>query len=177
MTTETLTLLAGAALVVAVVALLLALWLVARTRSLARLGAFRPEMPADLQSAVERESARLDEVARLLEDVRTRLPAVERQGMMAVQRIGVVRFNPFADTGGQQSFAVAMVDGRGSGIVISSLHSRQQTRLYLKQLSEGRSETPLSEEEIQALGRAGVPGQGSSIGASRRVTQAVTRPP
>ena len=157
MTTETLTLLAGAALVVAAVALLLALWLVARTRSLSRLGAFRPEMPADLQSAVQRESARVDEIARLVDDARTRLPAVEQQGLMAVQRIGVVRFNPFADTGGQQSFAVAMVDGRGSGIVISSLHSRQQTRVYLKQVTEGRSETALSEEETQALRQAGVP--------------------
>ena len=158
MTIETLTMLAGAALLVAGVALLVAVWLVARTRSLARLGAFRPEMPADLQSAVERETARLDEIARLVEDVRTRVPAVERQALVSVQRIGIVRFNPFADTGGQQSFAVAMVDGRGSGIIISSLHSRQQTRVYLKQVTEGRSETPLSDEETQALRQAGVPG-------------------
>ena len=74
--------------------------------------------------------------------------------MASVQQVGIVRYNPFADTGGQQSFALALLDGRGNGFVVSSLHSRQATRLYLKQVAGGRSEVALSEEETEALRRA-----------------------
>lgn len=155
-TIETLTLLAAAALGVASLALLGCLWLILRTRRLARLAAFRPQSPADLQTALANEIERLDGLVRAVEDMRGRLPAVERQAVAAVQRVGIVRYNPFADTGGQQSFALAMLDARGSGFVISSLHSRQQTRVYLKQVTEGKSDTPLSEEETEALRQAGV---------------------
>ena len=53
---------------------------------------------------------------------------------------GLVRYNPFEDTGGQQSFAMALLDGAANGVVISSLHSRQQTRIYLKTINAGRAE-------------------------------------
>jgi Protein of unknown function (DUF4446) len=156
--TETATLLAGAALLVGLLALLLGFWLVLRTRRLARLGEFRPQMPESLQAALEREVERLDALARQVDDVSQRLPPVEQRSMAAVQRVGIVRFNPYGDTGGQQSFSVAMLDGEQTGFVISSLHSRQQTRVYLKQISQGQSDTPLSDEESQALRQAGVGG-------------------
>ena len=89
-----------------------------------------------------------------LSRVETGLGDLEERGRGAVQRIGVVRFNPFEDTGSNQSFALALLDGRGDGVVISSLHSRQSTRVYLKPISGGRSETALSDEEAEALRRA-----------------------
>ncbi len=157
MTIEAAVSIAAAALVVAVVALLLAVWLVLRTRRLARLAAFQPNLPDDLRAMLEREIGRLDDLVRQVEDARDRLPTVERQAMAAVQHVGIVRFNPFEDTGGQQSFVLAMLDASGTGFVVSSLHSRQATRLYLKQLTNGRSEAQLSEEETEALRQAGVP--------------------
>ncbi|HEY5488946.1 MAG TPA: DUF4446 family protein, partial [Candidatus Limnocylindrales bacterium] len=129
MSSDTAAAIAIAALVVGVLALLLAMWLLLRTRRLARLGAFRPEMPADLQNALEREIERVDGLTLNVQDLADRLPGVERQAGAALQRVGIVRYNPFADTGGQQSFAVALLDARGSGFVISSLHSRQATRV------------------------------------------------
>lgn len=156
MPTDTATVLAGAALVVALASLLLGMWLLLRTRRLTRLSTFRPQTPADLQAALEREVERLDALAKLVEDVRGRLPTVEERAMASVQRVGIVRFNPYGDTGGQQSFVLALLDARLSGFVISSLHSRQATRVYLKQINAGRSETQLSEEETEALRQAGV---------------------
>jgi hypothetical protein len=88
----------------------------------------------------------------------TRVTALDVRAKGAVQRIGVVRFNPFEDTGSNQSFALALLDARGNGVVISSLHSRQATRVYLKQISGGRSETALSDEESEALRQAGADG-------------------
>ena len=69
-------------------------------------------------------------------------------------RLGVVRFNPFEDTGGDQSFAIALIDKQGDGVVISSLHSRKETRVYAKPLKNRESAYPLTEEEKEAIARA-----------------------
>src|SRR3954452_6147717 len=111
-------------------------------------------MPASLQQTVEREGARLDDLTARVNDLSTRLPVVEARSAVSVQRIGVVRFNPFEDTGGKQSFAIALLDSRGTGVAISSLHARQATRVYLKQISAGRSDIELSDEETEAIKRA-----------------------
>src|SRR3990167_8570023 len=55
------------------------------------------------------------------------------------QKFALVRFNPFEDAGGDQSFAVAILDGENNGIVISSLHSRNSTRVYAKEVKGGKS--------------------------------------
>jgi hypothetical protein len=89
-----------------------------------------------------------------LATVETRLEALAERGRGAVQHVGVVRYNPFEDTGSNQSFALALLDDRADGVVISSLHSRQATRLYLKPISGGRSEAALSAEETEALKKA-----------------------
>jgi hypothetical protein len=154
LTSETAAYIAIAALVVGLLALLLAIWLVLRTRRLTRLSAFRPEMPANLQDRVERESSRLDDLSTRVQDIGGRLPPVEGRSTASLQRVGIVRFNPFEDTGGQQSFAIALLDARGTGFVISSLHSRQATRLYMKQVSQGKSDTQLGDEEAEAIRQA-----------------------
>lgn len=72
----------------------------------------------------------------------------------SIQKVGVIRFNPFADTGGNMSFAIALLDGRKNGIVISSLHSREGTRIYAKSIKNGASEHHLTEEEKEAIKQA-----------------------
>jgi hypothetical protein len=72
----------------------------------------------------------------------------------AFQWMGMVRYNPFRNTGGDQSFVWAIVDGQGHGVVLSSLHSRESTRLYAKPLHEWTSTYPLTEEEQEAIDRA-----------------------
>lgn len=78
----------------------------------------------------------------------------ERRSLGHIQKVGVVRFNPFPETGGNQSFALSLLDGADSGVVILSLHGREGTRIYLKQVKHGRSGTQLSKEEEQAIGEA-----------------------
>lgn len=56
-----------------------------------------------------------------------------------LQHVGFLRYNPFSDTGGDQSFCLSLLDGQGSGIVLSSLHSREQTRIYAKPIRRGKS--------------------------------------
>lgn len=69
----------------------------------------------------------------------------------SLQHIGLVRFNPFDDTGSDQSFAIALLDDRRDGIVISSLHGRANTRVFAKPVANGASAHHLADEEVQAI--------------------------
>lgn len=153
MPSDTATLLAVSALAVSALSLLLWLWLAFRFR---RLGRTRRGMVAagDVQGQLDAQDARLNELAQGFDEMRGRLPVMDEVDRRSVQHVGVVRFNPFEDTGGQQSFALALLDGAADGVVISSLHSRQQTRIFLKSISGGTSESNLSAEETEALRRA-----------------------
>jgi hypothetical protein len=134
--------------VVAAISLLLSLVAVVRRRRSSRR---RGSGPVSVDaSSLDQLDFLSDKVAELGE----RLDAAEAAGTRMIQRAGVVRFNPFPDTGGNQSFVVALLDAGGDGVVLSSLHSRGGTRVYLKQLTSGRAETALSEEEMEAIRRA-----------------------
>lgn len=83
------------------------------------------------------------------------IKALQTEGMSHVQRIGVVRFNPFLDTGGAQSFTIAILDGHRSGIVMTSLYARTGNRWYVKTIGEGKGkDIELSKEEIAAIRQA-----------------------
>ena len=70
------------------------------------------------------------------------------------QKIGFVRYNPFDDAGGNISFVLAMLNAHDDGVVISSLHGREGTRVYSKVIKAGKSESQLTEEEIKAIKNA-----------------------
>lgn len=107
-------------------------------------GASLHDLLAGNARAVERASERMSDIEAMhgLLDERTR---------RSLQHIGMVRFNPFDDTGSDQSFAIALLDDRRDGVVISSLHGRANTRLFAKPVSDGSSTHNLSDEEAQAL--------------------------
>ncbi len=71
-----------------------------------------------------------------------------------VQGHGVIRYSAFENVGGDQSFSLALVDARGNGAMLSGLHTRDDTRVYAKPLTQWRSSYSLSAEEQQALGKA-----------------------
>jgi Protein of unknown function (DUF4446) len=80
---------------------------------------------------------------------------LEKEGLLHIQKVGLVRFNPFKDTGGDQSFIISLIDGKDTGVIISGLYSRTGTRWYAKKISEGKGvEHELSEEEKRALKEA-----------------------
>lgn len=113
---------------------------------------------SDAQSFEEVLGSHLERVRQVVQNVEAvtaRTTALERDLEGALGRVGLVRFNPFeGDTGGNQSFALALLDGRGDGFVVSSLHARAVTRLYAKAITAGASEAALSDEESAALRQA-----------------------
>lgn len=77
---------------------------------------------------------------------------LESNGLLYIQKVGLLRFNPFKDTGGDQSFILALVDAQDTGVIISSLHTRTGTRWYAKHVVKGKGEEyALSKEEEEAL--------------------------
>jgi len=109
---------------------------------------------ADGNSLEQLLSAHVDKVfavARELESVAGRTSRLEEESQRALSRLGLVRYNPFEDTGGNQSFVVAALDARGDGVVLTSLHTRSGTRIYAKGVRGGQPDSSLSDEETEAL--------------------------
>jgi len=80
---------------------------------------------------------------------------IEKEGKIHIQKVGLLRFNPFKDTGGDQSFILSLIDGNDSGVIISGLYSRSGTRWYAKRVQDGKGvEHELSDEEKAALKEA-----------------------
>lgn len=78
-----------------------------------------------------------------------------RLGLQSIHKIEVIRFNPFKDVGSNQSFCVALLNGKNSGVVISSIHTREGTRVYAKPVASGiEAGHPFTEEEREAIAAA-----------------------
>lgn len=81
---------------------------------------------------------------------------MQKEGLLHIQKVGLLRFNPFKDTGGDQSFILSLSDANDTGVVISSLYSRSGTRWYTKRVVNGKgAEHELSDEEKKVLKEAG----------------------
>ncbi len=80
---------------------------------------------------------------------------LDDESQFYIQKVGMLRFNPFNDTGGDQSFILSLLDARDTGVVISSLHTRTGTRWYAKRITEGKGvDHELSNEERDAISKA-----------------------
>jgi hypothetical protein len=112
------------------------------------------EEDASLRGALGQLTARFSKLTARTERLIARADRTDRTLLHSVQGVGIVRYSAFEDTGGDQSFSLALVDGEGNGIVLSALYARDATRLYGKPIEGWRSPRSLTEEEQQALTRA-----------------------
>jgi hypothetical protein len=103
---------------------------------------------AHLEQAFRSLHSYVDDVAERLD---TRLGVVEERLDGAVTYHGLVRYDAYNEMSGRQSTSIALLDSKRSGVVLSSIHHRDQARLYAKQISEGTAELRLSPEEEEAL--------------------------
>ncbi len=84
-----------------------------------------------------------------------RIDKQEKENLHNIQRVGLLRFNPFEEVGGDQSFVLALLNGKNNGVVLTSLHGRTGNRWYGKTIEEGKGiEHDLSNEEKQAIQQA-----------------------
>jgi len=109
----------------------------------------------DLKSLLEEILGQIKLINKEKEELKEGLKRLDDQSVFNLQKVGLVRFNPFSDTGGNQSFVLALLDGNDNGLVITGLHSREQTRIFTKPVEKGKElGYEFSKEEIEAIVKA-----------------------
>jgi len=153
---RTLTLLVLIALGLAALGLLLSAFSAAGARG--RRRGREPGGPIRLDDALRgvldgqaRKIDRLEQAVRTLNRTDRR-----QQGLIdgSIQHVALLRYDAFEDVGGRLSFSCAILDEHGTGVVLTSINGRQETRVYAKPISEGRSGYNLSSEEEEAIRQA-----------------------
>ncbi|MDA1335186.1 MAG: DUF4446 family protein [bacterium] len=107
-----------------------------------------------VESLVYNHEERVRSLEGRVKDLETALTTLNSNFLKAVQKVGIIRFNPFQDTGGDQSFAIALLDGVDTGFVISSIFAQGRPMVYAKPIVRGQSKYTLSAEEEEAIQRA-----------------------
>jgi hypothetical protein len=110
-----------------------------------------------IDEVLDRQLKRIDSLTERVDALNKLHHELEALSQRTIQKVAVIRYNPFSDTGGDQSFAIALLDSLGNGIVLSSLHSRTDTRVFAKPVHGGRSKYQLSDEEQDAVKKALAP--------------------
>jgi hypothetical protein len=160
-----------------VVLVLMILMLFIQSRRIALLSERLDDLTqgADGQSLEGVLATHLDTVIRVghdLDELMARTAILEGGARLHFGRLGIVRFNPFDDTGGNQSFTLAILDANNDGFVITSLHSRTGTRVYAKAVFDGQAETTLGAEEAQAVEIAVSQGGGAPTARASKTASA-----
>jgi hypothetical protein len=134
----------------------LAIWLAVRVRRLERSYAALTAGTAggSLEAVLEAHVGQVRDATGRVRELDELVRRLERSSRGHLQRIGFLRYNPFRDTGGDQSFVLTLADLDGNGVVVSSLHSRDVTRVYAKPLAAWESAYVLTDEEQRAIDKA-----------------------
>jgi hypothetical protein len=154
--TSTAGIVAIAAAAVAAVTFIIAVVLLVKLRQLQRdqrvvLGDRREDLVAHAASVQRQFEALHDYVEDEAGRLNARMTATEQRLDGAVAYRSLIRYDAYGEMSGRQSTSIALLDANRSGIVLSSIHHRDQARLYAKQVHEGRSELELSPEEDEAI--------------------------
>jgi hypothetical protein len=141
---------------VAVVALLFCVVLAVRlsrvrAQQRAILGDGSEDLVAHAATLQQHFQALNDYVQDVASELSGRVEAAEQRLDHAVAYSALIRYDAYGEMSGRQSTSIALLDARRSGLVLSSIHHRDQARLYAKQVREGRAELELSPEENEAI--------------------------
>ena len=115
---------------------------------------FQGKKAKDLEEVISEILKKIRSDEKEIKEILEKISELDEVALRAVQKIGIIRFNPFKDTGGNQSFSLAILDRKDDGVVISSYHSKDGTRVYAKPIRNGESNFPLSKEEELAIKQA-----------------------
>lgn len=138
--------LSATAFVLAIIALILA----ARLQKL-RTVFFKGSRAETLEQFIINQSKKINELGQQQDYTEKSVKQLRDIQTISIQKIGITRYNPFNDNGGNLSFSLAIMDGRDNGVVITSMHGREVNRIYAKPIKNSKSEFSLTEEEQKAI--------------------------
>lgn len=108
----------------------------------------------NIEEDLENYMYRVERVERQNAEIISYCKNLDEEVSKCIQKIGIVRYSAFKDTGSDLSFAVAMLDEKNDGVVFNGIYSREMSNIYAKPVKGGNSEYTLSEEEREAIRRA-----------------------
>jgi hypothetical protein len=115
---------------------------------------FSSGIKKDLEQVLVDQNRLITQNAQRIEHLENDVASLFTINKINIQKIGFMRFNPFDDAGGNISFVLALLNAHNDGVVISSLHGREGTRVYSKVIKGGESESKLTAEEVEAVQQA-----------------------
>jgi hypothetical protein len=115
---------------------------------------FDRQNPQSIEQLLKKYDADVKDNAKKLDELATFSANLHKLSSRGLTRVGMVRYNPFNDKGGDQSFCLAALNRHLDGFVLSAIHSRTGARLYAKEIIEGKSKHHLSDEEMRAIQKA-----------------------
>lgn len=115
---------------------------------------FSSSTDKDLEQVLVDQNRKLNNLISRTDKLNEHLTDLTIANKQDIKKIGFIRFNPFDDAGGNMSFALALLNDDDNGVVISSLHGREGTRIYAKSVKTGKSESKLTTEEQQVIKEA-----------------------
>lgn len=108
----------------------------------------------NLEEDLQAYMSRVEEVERHNKRTSSHVKQIDQDLKKCIQKVGIVRYNAFKDTGSDLSFALALLDENKDGIVLNGIYSREMSNIYAKPVEQGKSTYTLSEEETQAIEKA-----------------------
>ena len=107
-----------------------------------------------LEEDLENYMYRVDRVEKQNADILNQINGLDKDLESCVQKVGIVRYSAFQDTGSDLSFTLALLDEHDNGVVFNGIYSREMSNIYAKPVENGNSKYTLSEEEQEAIKRA-----------------------
>ena len=108
----------------------------------------------NLEEDLENYMYRVDRVEKQNADILNQINGLDKDLESCVQKVGIVRYSAFQDTGSDLSFTLALLDEHDNGVVFNGIYSREMSNIYAKPVENGNSKYTLSEEEQEAINRA-----------------------
>lgn len=108
----------------------------------------------NIEEDLENYMYRVEKVEKQNVDIISFCKGLEEDVTTCIQKIGIVRYNAFKDTGSDLSFALAMLDEKNNGVVLNGIYSREMSNIYAKPVENGESKYTISEEEQEAIDKA-----------------------
>ncbi|MBL7150842.1 DUF4446 family protein [Candidatus Microgenomates bacterium] len=109
----------------------------------------------NLKEILEKLLKEIEASKKEIQALKTKTAEIEKDALFHIQKIGFLKFNPFKNIGGEQSFILSLLDKKGSGVLVTSLHDRETTRWYVKMVKNGKGVNyQLSKEEKEVIRKA-----------------------
>ncbi len=139
-------------LVISIIALICLVWILSIEIRLKKF--FAGTKAKNLEDLIVTLGKKYKEVNETQKEIDKHLLTIDQRLNKSIRNVETLRFNPFVDAGGNQSFAVAFTNDEGNGVILSSLYARDRVSIFAKPIKKGESAFELTEEEKSVLTKA-----------------------